>query len=109
MAKLSRFFLAVSIVAALIGFSGIGGAMANGLGKALGAVFFVLYFISRTAGQEPSDSPLSQTAAQVEPNDQEFALAAATPVISQRPRRDGHRHGLRAPEEIRQPQHAGHP
>lgn len=61
MHKLPPVFLTLSIVAAITGFSGVGGPMVNGLGKALGAVFFILYFIARTAGQASDEPAAEQT------------------------------------------------
>ena len=47
MKKLSRIFLVVCLVFAVVGFSDIGSSIFSGFCRAMGAVFFILTFITR--------------------------------------------------------------
>jgi uncharacterized membrane protein YtjA (UPF0391 family) len=47
MTKFSKLFLVVSVVAFIAGFGDVGGSIVSGLARAMGAVFFILFFITR--------------------------------------------------------------
>lgn len=47
MNKYCKWFLLVSLLGFAVGFVGLGGAMVAGYGRALGAVFFLLFGVSR--------------------------------------------------------------
>jgi hypothetical protein len=52
MATIPKTFLILSVTSFLVGFSGLGGPSWVGLGKALGGVFFILFFIFHILGPE---------------------------------------------------------
>ncbi len=54
--------LALSIVLLSVGFSGLFGPQATGLGKGFGAVFFILFFICNLLKNEKTDDEIRNSA-----------------------------------------------
>jgi hypothetical protein len=60
--SLHTIFLGASVACFLIGFSDLLGPILSGLGRAMGGIFFILFFICRLLKDEHTDEELAHSA-----------------------------------------------